>query len=285
MDISTSFAVPFDETTRAPFTSFLDFDYLREMAEMFKAVNASEKVVGWYSTGTRIKPIDSDIQAQMKTVCDDPIYVIVDPEMKTEDEIPLLCYHSVVQLRDGGTQLEFDIVDATFKASEVEDVAVEHLLRDVQQHKNVTTLEREVEHKLTGIRGLKKRLRTIGHYCDLVAKGSLPSNQEILHNIQTIFNLKATSAQPKFMEAMKVQSNDNALTLYIASLTRTLLMLDKLIDNRAMNKEEEQKKREEEQKELKRKKNAKEKALAAADKAEKSPKKSADGKGEKMDEG
>merc|ERR1719330_1079383 len=280
MDISNSFAVPFDETTRAPFTSFLDFDYLREMADMFKAVNASEQVVGWYSTGTRIRPIDSDIQEQMKKCCDDPIYVIVDPEMKTVDEIPVLCYHSVVQLRDGGTSLEFDIVDCSFKASEVEDVAVEHLLRDVQQHKNVTTLEREVEHKLTGIRGLKKRLRTIRHYCELVAKGDLPPNQEILHNIQTIFNLKATSAQPKFGEAMKVQSNDNALTLYIASLTRTLLMLDKLIDNRAMNKEEEQKKRDAEAKELKKKKEQKEKELkkAAEKDAPKSPKKSADGK-------
>merc|ERR1719384_2407181 len=177
------------------------------------------------------------------------------------DEVPVLCYHSVVQLRDSGTSLEFDIVECSFKASEVEDVAVEHLLRDVQQHKNVSTLEREVEHKLTGVRGLKKRLRTVQQYCDLVAKGDLPFNQEILYNIRTIFNLKATSAQPKFGEAMKVQSNDHALTMYIASLTRTLLMLDQLIDNRHMNRDEDLKKRQAEAKELQKKKQEKEKDL------------------------
>merc|ERR1719433_498661 len=254
MDISNSFAVPFDETTRAPFTSFLDFDYLREMADMFKAVNASEKVVGWYSTGTRIKPIDSDIQEQMKSVCDDPIYVIVDPEMKTVDEIPVLCYHSIVQLRDGGAKLEFDIVDCSFKASEVEEVAVEHLLRDVQQHKNVTTLEKEVEHKVTGLKGLKKRLGVIKTYLDRVVSGQLPSNQEILHNIQAIFNLKAGSTKPEFAEAMQIQANDHALAVYIASLTRTTLMLDKLIENRHMNKEFEAKRRKEEQDKLEKKK-------------------------------
>merc|ERR1712038_1832863 len=111
--------------------------------------------------------------------------------------------------------------------------------------------------------------------------GDLPFNQEILHNIQTIFNLKATSAQPKFGEAMKVQSNDHALTTYIASLTRTLLMLDQLIDNRHMNRDSEQKKRDAEAKELAKKKEQKEKDLKKGEKPS-SPKKSGEaGEGEK----
>jgi len=241
-DVSNSFAVPFDENTKKPYTSFLDFDYLKEMGDMFKAVNASEKVVGWYSTGVKIKAIDADIQAQMATICDDPIFVIVDPAMKNNDEIPVLVYHSVIQVREGGMQMEFDIVDCEFRSSEVEEVAVEHLLRDVQQHKSVTTLEKEVEHKVTGLRGLKKRLNDIKTYLEKVESKQLPLNQEILHNIQTIFNLKSLSCTPSFSEAMQVQTNDHALAVYIASLTRTTLILDKLLDNRIMNRDMEKKK-------------------------------------------
>jgi len=258
-DVSNSFAVPFDETTKVPYTSFLDFDYLKEMGDMFKAVNASEKVVGWYSTGVKIRAIDADIQAQLAKVCEDPIFVIVDPEMKNNDEIPVLVYHSVIQVREGGTQTEFDIVDCSFRSSEVEEVAVEHLLRDVQQHKSVTTLEKEVEHKVTGLRGLKKRLSVIRTYLKNVENGELPLNQEILHNIQTIFNLKSLSCSSSFSEAMQVQTNDHALAIYIASLTRTTLILDKLLDNRIINRDMEKKRWKEKQSILEEQKKAKKK--------------------------
>merc|ERR1711920_115084 len=122
--------------------------------------------------------------------------VIVDPAMKNNDEIPVLVYHSVIQVREGGMQMEFDIVDCEFRSSEVE----------------------KVESK------------------------QLPLNQEILHNIQTIFDLKSLSCTPSFSEAMQVQTNDHALAVYIASLTRTTLILDKLLDNRIMNRDMEKKK-------------------------------------------
>jgi len=279
-DVSNSFAVPFDETTKAPYTSFLDFDYLKEMGDMFKAVNASEKVVGWYSTGVKIRAIDADIQAQMAKVCEDPIFVIVDPEMKNFDEIPVLVYHSVIQVREGGTQTEFDIVDCSFRSSEVEEVAVEHLLRDVQQHKSVTTLEKEVEHKVTGLRGLKKRLNVIRTYLKNVESGQLPLNQEILHNIQTIFNLKSLSSSASFSEAMQVQTNDHALAIYIASLARTTLILDKLLDNRIMNRDLEKKRWKEKQSVLEEQKKAKK---ASVDK-QKDPDRTKDSQeGEKKD--
>merc|ERR550517_1485712 len=181
--------------------------------------------------------------------------------MMNKDEIPVLVYHSVIQVREGGTQTEFDIVDCSFSSSEVEEVAVEHLLRDVQQHKSVTTLEKEVEHKVTGLRGLKKRLSVISTYLKNVESGQFPLNQEILHNIQTIFNLKSLSCSTSSAEAMQVQTNDHALAVYIASLTRTTLILDKLLDNRIMNRHMEKKRWKEKQSILEEQKKAKKKKV------------------------
>eukprot|EP00495_Collosphaeridae_sp_1-RS-2012_P006201 TRINITY_DN5777_c0_g2_i1.p1 TRINITY_DN5777_c0_g2~~TRINITY_DN5777_c0_g2_i1.p1 ORF type:complete len:163 (-),score=43.65 TRINITY_DN5777_c0_g2_i1:217-657(-) len=121
--------------------------------------------------------------------------------MKNNDEIPVLVYHSVIQVREGGMQMEFDIVDCEFRSSEVEEVAVEHLLRDVQQHKSVTTLEKEVEHKVTGLRGLKKRLNDIKTYLEKVESKQLPLNQEILHNIQNYLQLEVSVMHPKLFRS------------------------------------------------------------------------------------
>ena len=56
LDITNSFAVPFEEDERDPNIWFLDHSYHEAMFGMFKKVNAREKLVGWYSTGPKIRP-------------------------------------------------------------------------------------------------------------------------------------------------------------------------------------------------------------------------------------
>jgi 26S proteasome regulatory subunit N8 len=47
---------------------------------MYKKINAKEKVVGWYTTGTRFKQHDIEINEIFKNYCVNPVLVIVDPE-------------------------------------------------------------------------------------------------------------------------------------------------------------------------------------------------------------
>lgn len=49
--IISSFAVPFDEDDRDPKVWFVDHDYLENKYQMFKKVNAKEKIIGWYHSG------------------------------------------------------------------------------------------------------------------------------------------------------------------------------------------------------------------------------------------
>jgi proteasome lid subunit RPN8/RPN11 len=58
LDISNSFAVPFDEEERDPEVWFLDHEYLENMYAMFKKVNARERIVGWYHTGPKLHQND-----------------------------------------------------------------------------------------------------------------------------------------------------------------------------------------------------------------------------------
>ena len=51
----SSFAVPFEEDRKDPDVWYLDHNYLNTMDTMFRKVDAREYVVGFYSTGPKIR--------------------------------------------------------------------------------------------------------------------------------------------------------------------------------------------------------------------------------------
>ena len=53
---------------------------------------------------------------------------------------------------------------------------------------------------MTGIHGLCSRLIQIKDYLDSVVKGKMPINQEILQNLQLIFNLLPNIAKPNLIK-------------------------------------------------------------------------------------
>ncbi|GKV28329.1 hypothetical protein SLEP1_g37400 [Rubroshorea leprosula] len=56
VDVTNSYAVPFEEDGKDPSIWFPDHNYHKSMFSMFKRINAKEHVVGWYSTGPGKSP-------------------------------------------------------------------------------------------------------------------------------------------------------------------------------------------------------------------------------------
>ena len=132
VDITNCYAVPFEEDERDLKIWYLDHSYHEQMFAMFKKVNASEKLVGWYSTGPKIKPGDLQIDALVRRYTPNPIMVIIDVKPKALG-IPTEAYHAVEEIREGQQQSwTFKHVMSEIGAMESEEVGVEHLLRDVK---------------------------------------------------------------------------------------------------------------------------------------------------------
>jgi len=69
---------------------------------MFKKINAKEKVVGWYTTGTKFKKHDIEINEIFKKYCANPILVLIDVEMTEVLGLPTNAYYSREEVnRDG----------------------------------------------------------------------------------------------------------------------------------------------------------------------------------------
>mmetsp|Transcript_1854 Transcript_1854/g.4397 ORF Transcript_1854/g.4397 Transcript_1854/m.4397 type:complete len:319 (+) Transcript_1854:219-1175(+) len=232
VDVTNSFAVPFEEDSKDKSVFYLDHHYLETMYTMFQKVNSKEKIVGFYSTGPKIKPCDLAVDALFRRYHKSPALVIIDVRPECEG-MPTSAYVSVETVAEGGkeTQRAFQHVPSEVGAYEAEEVGVEHLLRDINDP-SVTVLAEEVRHKVSALRALSDRLDDMSFYLHKVLIGELPPNNKIMYNLQEMLNLLPNIGQDPLVRAMLVKTNDMHLVMYMSSMVRCVTALHDLVNNK-----------------------------------------------------
>ncbi|KAL9620108.1 MAG: hypothetical protein Q9160_005314 [Pyrenula sp. 1 TL-2023] len=266
--VSNSFAVPFEEDEKDPSVWFLDHNYIESMNDMFKKVNAREKLIGWYHSGPKLRASDLEINELFKHYTPNPLLVIIDVQPK-EVGVPTDAYFAVEEIKDDGTTTSKTFVHtpSTIEAEEAEEIGVEHLLRDIRDVA-VGTLSTRITNQLQSLQGLHLRLRDIGAYLQKVLDGDLPVNHAILGNLQDVFNLLPNLATPsispaaaingetvgkggadasnaggsELARAMSVKTNDQLMTIYLSSLVRAITAFHDLIENKIQNRQQQEEK-------------------------------------------
>ncbi|KAH8403947.1 hypothetical protein KR215_006872 [Drosophila sulfurigaster] len=240
LDVSNSFAVPFDEDDKDKSVWFLDHDYLENMYGMFKKVNARERVVGWYHTGPKLHQNDIAINELIRRYCPNSVLVIIDAKPK-DLGLPTEAYISVEEVHDDGspTSKTFEHVPSEIGAEEAEEVGVEHLLRDIKDT-TVGSLSQKITNQLMGLKGLNAQLRDIKQYLQRVGDGKMPINHQIVYQLQDIFNLLPDITSDQFTSTMYVKTNDQMLVVYLASMVRSIIALHNLINNKLANRDAEE---------------------------------------------
>ncbi|KAK0647862.1 26S proteasome regulatory subunit rpn-8 [Lasiodiplodia hormozganensis] len=261
--VSNSFAVPFEEDEKDPSVWFLDHNYVESMNDMFKKVNAREKLIGWYHSGPKLRASDLEINELFKRYTPNPLLVIIDVQPK-EVGVPTDAYFAVEEIKDDGTTTTKTFVHtpSIIEAEEAEEIGVEHLLRDIRDVA-VGTLSTRITSQLQSLQGLHLRLRDIGTYLQKVLDGDLPVNHAILGNLQDVFNLLPNLTTPKpvpaaaattdsngaavpavgdsdLARAMSVKTNDQLMTIYLSSLIRAITAFHDLIENKIQNKQQQE---------------------------------------------
>jgi len=241
LDISNSFAVPFDEDDKDKTVWFLDHDYLESMYSMFKKVNSKERIVGWYHTGPKLHQSDIAINDLIRKYCSNSVLVVIDAKPK-DLGLPTEAYYSVEEVHDDGTPTSktFEHVLSEIGAEEAEEVGVEHLLRDIKDT-TLGTLSQRITNQLSGLKGLYTQINDIKNYLELVVTDKLPINHNIIYLLQDIFNLLPDTATQDFVKAAYIKTNDQMLVVYLASLVRSVIALHNLINNKITNRDAEKK--------------------------------------------
>ncbi|KAI0253472.1 maintenance of mitochondrial structure and function-domain-containing protein [Lactifluus subvellereus] len=233
INVANSFGVPFEEDDKDAKTWFLDHNYVESMFDMFKKVNARERMIGWYHTGPKLRASDLEINELFKRFIARPVMVIVDVRPQTVG-IPTDAYFAVEEIKDDGTETRKTFLHApsAIEAEEAEEIGVEHLLRDIKDS-TTTTLATRVSEQLSSLRGLAARLSDIQRYLVDVSDGKMPVNHQIVYFLQDALNLLPDLAEPTLTAGFVSSTNDAQLVVYLSSLLRAVIALHALVDNKA----------------------------------------------------
>eukprot|EP00401_Gymnodinium_catenatum_P083445 CAMPEP_0117575536 /NCGR_PEP_ID=MMETSP0784-20121206/62255_1 /TAXON_ID=39447 /ORGANISM="" /LENGTH=93 /DNA_ID=CAMNT_0005374605 /DNA_START=150 /DNA_END=427 /DNA_ORIENTATION=+ len=90
-------------------------------------------MMGFYSSGPKIKENDLKISALFKRFCAyEPVFAIIDVRPGVVG-IPTTAYEAVDEVESEGKEIQrvFKHIACTIEAEEAEEVGVEHLLRDI----------------------------------------------------------------------------------------------------------------------------------------------------------
>ena len=77
----------------------MDHNYIEGMNDMFKKVNAKEKLIGWYHSGPKLRASDLEINDLFKRYTPNPLLVIVDVQPK-DVGVPTDAYFAVEEIKD-----------------------------------------------------------------------------------------------------------------------------------------------------------------------------------------
>lgn len=249
--VTNSFAIPFEEDENNPDIWFLDHNFIESMLEMFKKINAKEKLIGWYHSGPKLRSSDLKINELFKKFTPSPLLLIVDVNSRDPIDIPTDSYLAVEEIKDDGSALEktFLHLPSIIKAEEAEEIGVEHLLRDIRDQAS-GNLSIRLTNNFKSLKSLNERLSNIVSYLNKILDDELPINNVILLKLQDIFNLlpnlvnvlddnkgKEVVGQSQLLAKLfAIKTNDELMMVYISSLIRSIIAFHDLIDNKLENK-------------------------------------------------
>ena len=241
VDVTNCYALPFEEDPKDKKVWYVDHIFSEQMLEMFQKINSKEKIVGWYSSGPKIRPHDIEINEVFRKYCDKPVFVIIDVQEKKESlGIPAESYTMKEEVdQDGQLVKTFFKLNTSIEASLPEEIGVEFMLRDINDPNRVGSVSKIMNDKQQSLKALIKKLNEIKEYLVKVLAGKIPINAQIIYNIQEIFNLLPNFDTETIIKAMSIQTNNNYLVLYVSWLAKTVIALHKLINNKIALKEEE----------------------------------------------
>jgi 26S proteasome regulatory subunit N8 len=78
---------------------FIDHNYIEGMNDMFKKVNAREKLIGWYHSGPKLRASDLEINELFKRYTPNPLLVIIDVHPQ-DVGVPTDAYFAVEEIKD-----------------------------------------------------------------------------------------------------------------------------------------------------------------------------------------
>lgn len=233
VNVLQSFAIPFEEDPNDPQVWFADTNFIDDMYALHQKVTLKESIVGWYSSKTTVCQNDLDIHHTMLRYNPNAIFITTDVTAKDPHEIPVAAFIGAERVRPDGKPIvsSFQNVPTIVDFLEVEEIGVEHLLRDIKDV-DMSEIGTTLTNSVHGLAALEHRLQGISNYLQSVIDGKYQVDNEIIGLTQSIFNLLPNLGLKDTVDSLATKSDDSTFMIFISQLCRSVVSLHELVNNR-----------------------------------------------------
>ena len=102
LEVTNCYAVPFEEDKDEPEIWFFDHIYHEQMFSMMRKINSREKIIGWYSSGPKIRQNDIHINEILRKYNSNPVFVVIRVMDEEHISLPTEAYFSQEETDDNG---------------------------------------------------------------------------------------------------------------------------------------------------------------------------------------
>lgn len=232
LDVTNSYAVPFDEDPGSKGVFYLDHNYHETMFNMFKKINIKEGVLGWYVTGSSFKPHDLEINEIFASYAPRPVLITCDVNSKRQFDLPTKAFFAEEYVDDKGfIARAFKSIACKVEAFETEQVGVEHLIRELKDL-NMDSLQSKLHAKVQSLVALQKKTQVIAQYLEQVVTKRRKPDPQILFALQKIMAKLPRVVGRDLKVALASRVNENYLNLYVSGIVKSVIVIHNLLNNR-----------------------------------------------------
>ena len=232
LDVTNSYAVPFDEDPKSKGVFYVDHNYHETMFTMFKKINIKETVLGWYVTGASFQPHDLQINEIFANYTPRPVLITCDVNSKRQFDLPTKAFFAEEYVDDQGyIARAFKSIGCRVEAFETEQVGVEHLIRELKDL-NMDSLQSKLQSKVQSLVALQKKTQVISQYLDEVVTKRRKADPQILFALQKIVAKLPKVIGQEMKVALAARVNENYLSMYVSGIVKSVIVIHNLLNNR-----------------------------------------------------
>jgi COP9 signalosome complex subunit 6 len=202
-----SFEVSFKKTKEG---LAIDSKGMENDLKLFQEAYPLYDFVGWYTTGSRLMPDDTNIQKAMEKYCPAPLTILLNPICeKDQRDLPMKVFLSL-------QEVPFKVT-----SNEAEAVVTIHCSKYVNQDdQNNPAVVNHYTGMISAIRHLHVRLEVVIRFLEEVKSGKVNPSPALLRKVKALVNRQPTMDSSGFKTDFLAEYNDGLLLSYLSAITK-----------------------------------------------------------------
>jgi len=199
-----------------------------------KEVSPTYDFLGWYSTGSRPTLGDIEVQKQLQSTNENPLFMQLNTALArapTTKELPIEMYESELIVVGELPTLIFVRTAYKVETGEAERIGVDHITHaaptggpaGAQLAKHYMTMH-------NAVKMLAQRIRMLQIVLKRMTVGETQQDYALLRHLSNLTSLLPAVNTQEFNEQFLVEYNDALLTAYLATITKEITTFDSLIN-------------------------------------------------------